>query len=617
MLIIIFPALVAVIAVLFTALGFPPAAVGRLGKDGLAHKPHPMEMKDFFPLAFLIVIYAGVVFAGIGVPTAPQSFHRFTEAGEGITLELEGGEHVVSEILWYSGTGKGEYYIEISRDGTRWTEQNVWSQPNSDQLRWHSVTPTLPAMRYMRITAQKAPIYLGEVVLRAPDGSVLPLLRAGDLGDEPETAPWRPDYLNGTYFDEIYHVRTAVEFLNGDAIYEVSHPPLGKSIIALGVSIFGLTPFGWRFMGALFGVLMLPFMYVFVKNLFGRTRVALCATAIFAFDFMHYVQTRIATIDSFSVFFILAMFYFIYRWFATPLSAKPREYLPWFALSGLCFGLGTATKWTVVYGAMALAVIWLLRTLLLALDAPKGGARKLVLRGVGEGLVFFIAVPALIYLSSYAVCCRAWKVQFMSGGFLNKVWENQEYMMSYHSGLRSTHPYQSRWWQWVCDMRPILFFIDRISDTQRSSFASFGNPLFWWAGVLCIFTLAYTAVKKRDILAAIIVFGWFSELAPWLVIKRCAFIYHYFPCTVFLALAVAYNMNGICLRAEANAEKASGKRLKAGESAAARRFPVSVYVFTALCLAMFAVFYPVLSGVPTSREYMLKVLRWFSGQYPF
>ena len=33
---------------------------------------------------------------------------------------------------------------------------------------------------------------------------------------------------------------------------------LGKLIIGLGIRIFGITPFGWRFMGTLFGVRIIP-----------------------------------------------------------------------------------------------------------------------------------------------------------------------------------------------------------------------------------------------------------------------------------------------------------------------------------------------------------------------
>lgn len=40
--------------------------------------------------------------------------------------------------------------------------------------------------------------------------------------------PQAPSYYNGTYFDEIYHARTAYEMREGMSIYEWTHPPLGK-----------------------------------------------------------------------------------------------------------------------------------------------------------------------------------------------------------------------------------------------------------------------------------------------------------------------------------------------------------------------------------------------------
>ena len=64
-------------------------------------------------------------------------------------------------------------------------------------------------------------------------------------------------------------------------------------------------------MGALFGVLMLPLLYVFAKRLLKETRWAAVATIIFASDCMHYALTRIATIDSYSVFFIIAMYLYV------------------------------------------------------------------------------------------------------------------------------------------------------------------------------------------------------------------------------------------------------------------------------------------------------------------
>lgn len=111
-------------------------------------------------------------------------------------------------------------------------------------------------------------------------------------------------------------------------------------------------------MGTLFGVCMLPILYVFLKNLFGRTAVAACGTCLFAFDFMHLTQTRIATIDTYGVFFILLMYFFLYRYLTLPAGTPFRRgALPLF-LSGLFWGIGAASKWTVIYGAAGLAVLY-------------------------------------------------------------------------------------------------------------------------------------------------------------------------------------------------------------------------------------------------------------------
>ena len=54
---------------------------------------------------------------------------------------------------------------------------------------------------------------------------------------------------------------------------------------------------------------------------------ALCGAALFTFDFLHLVQTRIATIDTYGVFFILVSYYFMYRWLAVPAGKRLRHYV--------------------------------------------------------------------------------------------------------------------------------------------------------------------------------------------------------------------------------------------------------------------------------------------------
>ena len=122
---------------------------------------------------------------------------------------------------------------------------------------------------------------------------------------------WRPlyaTYENSAYFDEIYHARTAYEHILNLEPYENTHPPLGKYLISLGIRLFGMNPFGWRCVGTFFGVLMLPALYYLIKKLLGSTWLCALGTLLFAFDFMHFTQTRIATIDTYAVFFLLLMY---------------------------------------------------------------------------------------------------------------------------------------------------------------------------------------------------------------------------------------------------------------------------------------------------------------------
>lgn len=113
-------------------------------------------------------------------------------------------------------------------------------------------------------------------------------------------------YLTGTMFDEVYHGRTAYEFLHKLTTYETTHPHLGKILISFGIIAFGMNPFGWRFMSVIFGILIIPLMYLFAKKLFENSFIAAATTGLLVFDCMHYTLSRIATIDIFCGFLHIA-----------------------------------------------------------------------------------------------------------------------------------------------------------------------------------------------------------------------------------------------------------------------------------------------------------------------
>lgn len=216
--------------------------------------------------------------------------------------------------------------------------------------------------RCLRLTLTDTDASLIELVFTDADGEILRPVNASayeTLFDESDCYPERYSFRNSMYFDEIYHARTAYEFLHGLPTYENTHPPLGKILISVGIAIFGMNPFGWRIMGTLFGIAMLPFLYLLGKKMTGNTPAAALACFLFAFDFMHFTQTRIATIDVYITFFVIAMYYFMYSYCSMSFYDTPphKTFLP-LGLCGVCMGLGIACKWTGVYAGCGLALLF-------------------------------------------------------------------------------------------------------------------------------------------------------------------------------------------------------------------------------------------------------------------
>ena len=678
----------------------------------LTLKHHPMERGDALPLLLLTAVYALTAFFQLGDFNAPQSMVKFQQ---GDSYEFSYNQPVtVDTVSLYTSLGTGYYTLEWEGEDGQWHSLRL-DQPYNSLFKWRvldlgrnidqngleitkdndnlDAEPLGPiTAARIRITASSAPrdegLWLSELALWS-GGQALPQPDHVDDGaaalfDEYELWSDQYTYMNSTYFDEIYHPRTAYEHLNNVYPYEVSHPPLGKLIISIGIAMFGMVPFGWRFMGTLFGVLMVPILYVFLKNLFGKTPVALCGAALFTFDFMHLVQTRIATIDTYGVFFILVSYYFMYRWLAVPAGKKLRHYVLPLFLSGLFWGVGCASKWTVVYAGAGLALLWLLGMIFKAGDWHEAElaaqtqpvppeVRREVTEAmfreeqpawapprvpsftahawgtVGLSVVFFVVIPLMIYTASYFPYAAAkgnggsflelagqsagwfWEclperleqypeqmarvtenlaregktpgvadrigaffqaIPDQSGNPVDLMLRNQYFMLTYHQSVHTPHPYQSNWYQWIIDARPILYYQDFSTPGMRGIFASFNNPLVSWAGLLAFFAVAVQMVRRKCGKALFIVLATLSQLVPWTAIGRVLFAYHYFPTVLFLCFAIAYLMDDMLNR----------KREWAG---------LAVYGFTGCTGLLYAIFYPELIGISVPNWYATYFLRWF------
>ena len=449
-----------------------------------------------------------------------------------------------------------------------------------------------------------------------------------------------PGWYTGTYFDEIYHARTAYEHLHGTVPYETTHPPLGKVIMSWFVGIFGMTPFGWRFAGCLMGVLMLPVMYLLGKQLTKKTGIAFAAMAILALDCMHYTQTRIATVDSFPVFFILASYLFMVRFMQHDITLVPaKKLLPDLALSGFFAGCAIASKWIGLYAGVGLALLffwtcgrhlWLAReakarltevgnAMLRQKKAPdplspeersmlmarSQNTMKRLWTLCGWCVLFFVAVPVAIYLLSYIPYFAYAKPQSLSD-FIDMVIRAQQSMYSYHStpGLGMDHPFYSPWYEWPVIGRP-MYYAMAYFVKEGSSFAifCFGNPAVWYVGEVCMLLAAFFWAKRHvywlngsesplhpyaidwDVSLAFVLIGLLAQFLPWVLVPRGTYIYHYFASVPFLVLASCLMLN-----------KLQDRFPRVGRAVLA--------VYLVVCLVMFIAWYPYASGATVSTDWL-------------
>ena len=579
-----------------------------------------MVRLDYIIVAVITVLYAVTAFADLGSRTVPATSMSLVKASEKGDIIFDFGKNVQISKIWdYLGSyNNPKYTIDYAAEGDEqwsnyYSEENPWDA--GSVFCWNSkdlpVTARLIKIAPAQNTMNDSMI---ELAFTDEDQNKLVPVNAGDyknLFDEPDSLTkteqfdGHGSYETGTYFDEIYHARTAFEMIHDLYCYENTHPPLGKIFISLGIRMFGMNPFGWRFMGTLFGVMMLPVFYLFSKKMFGKTWLSACVTTLFAFDFMHFAQTRIATIDVFVTFFIITMYFFMY-WYTKKsfFDSSLKETLLPLGLCGITMGFAWASKWTGIYASAGLCILFFAtmgqryREYLYAKKSPNASTDGIVHRDViqtfwkktgitlGFCVVFFILIPAVIYTLSYL------GFDDKSGnGLIKQMLDNQRNMFNYHSNLDATHPYSSLWYEWPVMKRPIWFYSGQTAENTYQGISSFGNPLVWWAGIPAFLYILYQWVIKKDRLGGFLAIGYLSQYLPWVFIGRVVFIYHYFPSVPFVVLMLGY-----CFRKVV--------KKKPG-------WIWGVYAYVGLAVCLFILFYPVLSGGDMNPEYVTRWLRWF------
>jgi Gpi18-like mannosyltransferase len=568
---------------------------------------------DVIAMVVITAVYACIALYDLGDMQAPETEISLPE--KAVTIDL-GKDTDISKIKFFLGSYELNDSRAINIEFRNSSNAVVSSDKyDSGAVFFWSEKDINKTAQYITLSTTADKLTIKEFAVMDNSGSYVTPTNASDasianLFDEQSIIPERQTFRNSTYFDEIYHARTGYEFVHHLSVYEWTHPPLGKVFIALGIVLFGMCPFGWRIVGTVFGIFMIPFIYLFAKRLTNKSWLSVVMCLLFTFDFMHFAQTRIATIDVYITTFVILMYYFMFKYYSTSFYDTPfKKTLKPLALSGFFMGLGIASKWTGIYAGAGLAVLFFITIYkryseyLYAVKHPTGETNGIKHKFIVDNFkpyliktfiwccIFFILVPLAIYCLAYIPYLQA-----PDANGIKTIIENQNSMYTYHSStvLGSTHPFSSRWYEWIIMKRPIWYYSGTVSNGIKEGISSFGNPLVWWFGIPAFFYMIYVAFKNKDKTALFLVIGYIAQLVFWIPITRLTFIYHYFPCVPFIVLMIGYSINVIY-------EEAKNKKAVI----------IGAFVYAALVIVLFAMFYPVLSGQPVSTDYVQTFLKWF------
>lgn len=562
-------------------------------------KPKPSSVdlslgkRDVISVSIIFIFFSILYFFNLGSTTSPQTYWQPKAKGEAFIIDFKMPQDI-SRINYFGGIGKGAYRIDTSDDLFKWQSLTV-IEPK-DVFQWKHINVNTKT-RYLSIVVVEPESMLYEIgffdtnkrLIRVENpiniiSSPTTVGTIKNLFDEQEKVPYSPSYKNGTYFDEIYYARTAFEYIHGLMPYEITHPPLGKLLIAGGIKIFGMTPFGWRFMGTLSGLVIIVFVFLMGRMLFGKTEYGIASAIIIGFDFMLFVQSRLTTIDSFSVMFIVMMTYFIIRFY---FADTHRLRVINLTLSAISFSLGVATKWLCIYTGAGLALVFFYKLYQLS---KKADIKKYIL----YGFLLFVMMPVFIYSITYLIILP----KPIGLKHISTIVESQYHMYQYHKSIKSSHPFASTWWQWPIIYKPMwLYMAPDMLKGQAGSIVTMGNPLVWWAGLLTFLTILFMRIKEKimePVLNLIIIFIAANYL-PWVLVPRETYIYHFFATTPFWILSIVYLMKHLY---------ESQKEIK--------YFRYLPFVYLTIIAFTFFIFYPILSGLIIDKSYIRDYLQWFN-----
>lgn len=316
-------------------------------------------------------------------------------------------------------------------------------------------------------------------------------------------------------FDEHYYIPSARSLLAGTGWMELSHPPLGKALLALSIYLFDDSPFWWRLPSVIATVATAWYLGRIALTLGLSLFAAQLAQFVFLCDGVVFTQARVGILNAPMLCCMIAAFYYALAW-----KKHPRNDLAAVALAAALIGLGTGIRWVAVSAAPLLAIIFL--------SQPRSWSRRggmVLIAAVVFTATFFTSLLPLLLHEDFT---------------LARIFSLQGEQLQFHMNFQSPHRYNSPWWSWPLMLRPIWFGFERATDGSGlvRGIVAMSNPAIVWPAVPLAICLLVQSLRLRQFSLFFIGFGFLQQWMQWGGSPHST-MFHYFHTAIpFTALAI-------------------------------------------------------------------------------
>lgn len=363
-------------------------------------------------------------------------------------------------------------------------------------------------------------------------------------------------------FDELWYEKFVGYYLTGAHFFDV-HPPLGRLMFLGFASVLHLRPGdlltpvaepALRLLPALFGTILIPLVFVILRQLGASRRVATIAAIAVLLDNALLVMSRIILPDIFLIVFGLGA---VSAYLAARVRAGTSRW-GFLILSALLAGCALSVKWTGASGLGVVLAVWFVDWLVGGKSWP---------RFVREGALL-VAIPALVYVGSWAVHFSLITHSgpgdsFMPGRFRAQLPGAPNYdpaapRLSFWTKLAEVHRSirygnaslaiaanagSSRWYTWPIMKHPVGMWQRDSTQTPTSPHTMIiliGNPVVWWAALIGALAAVIAARAQRQQFRTrkfgllLLAGGFLLNYVPFIAITRLMYLYHYLFALVYL-----------------------------------------------------------------------------------